>query len=216
MSEYRDLKDQYVNASSNSMGMHAAGTWNADPKRLAFVLSRYKFVSKMIAGKQRVLEIGAGDAWASRIVKQAVTELIAIDIDPVFVDNANNIENSEYPIFVELHDFIRPYENGKFNAVYGLDVLEHIHPDQESSFLKNASDILTFDGVAIFGMPSLESQKFSSLDNGHINCKTGNDFRDVMHNYFYNVFMFSMSDEVVHTGFFPMANYLFAIGAGPR
>jgi hypothetical protein len=28
--------------------------------------------------------------------------------------------------------------------------------------------------------------------------------------------MFSMNDEVVHTGFQPMAHYLFAIGAGTR
>ncbi|MCA6302689.1 MAG: hypothetical protein IM629_12150, partial [Phenylobacterium sp.] len=34
--------------------------------------------------------------------------------------------------------------------------------------------------------------------------------------FFSNVFLFSMNDEVVHTGFAPMAHYLFAIGAGKR
>ena len=29
--------------------------------------------------------------------------------------------------------------------------------------------------------------------------------------YFENVFLFSMNDEVVHTGFSPMAHYLFVI-----
>ena len=31
-----------------------------------------------------------------------------------------------------------------------------------------------------------------------------------------NVFVFSMNDEVVHTGFHKMANYVFAIGAGKK
>ena len=43
-----------------------------------------------------------------------------------------------------------------------------------------------------------------------------------MQRYFHDVFMFSMNDEVVHTGFHAMAHYLFALcvarrdGRGPR
>jgi hypothetical protein len=37
-----------------------------------------------------------------------------------------------------------------------------------------------------------------------------------MQRYFKHVFMFSMNDEVVHTGFFPMAHYLFALCAEPK
>jgi hypothetical protein len=37
-----------------------------------------------------------------------------------------------------------------------------------------------------------------------------------MTRYFQNVFVFSMNDEVVHTGFSPMAHYLFAMGVGVR
>jgi len=37
-----------------------------------------------------------------------------------------------------------------------------------------------------------------------------------MAEFFHNVFIFSMNDEVVHTGFHKMANYVFAIGAGKR
>lgn len=36
------------------------------------------------------------------------------------------------------------------------------------------------------------------------------DFKNTMQRYFHNVFMFSMNDEVVHTGFHPMAHYLLA------
>ena len=32
-----------------------------------------------------------------------------------------------------------------------------------------------------------------------------------MQRHFHNVFLFSMNDEVVHTGFSPMAHYLLAL-----
>ena len=37
-----------------------------------------------------------------------------------------------------------------------------------------------------------------------------------MSKFFHNVFIFSMNDEVIHTGFYPMAHYLWAIGVGPK
>src|SRR5574341_1486014 len=55
--------------------------WENDPKRLTFVLARYKFVAKMLEGKDRVLEVGCADGFGSRIVRQHVGDLTAIDID---------------------------------------------------------------------------------------------------------------------------------------
>jgi len=37
-----------------------------------------------------------------------------------------------------------------------------------------------------------------------------------MDRHFYNVFLFSMNDEVVHTGFYPMSHYLLAMSCGLR
>jgi 16S rRNA A1518/A1519 N6-dimethyltransferase RsmA/KsgA/DIM1 with predicted DNA glycosylase/AP lyase activity len=52
-----------------------------------FVLSRYKFVSKLMAGRQNVLEIGCADAFGTRIVRQAVPKVTATDIDPIFIED---------------------------------------------------------------------------------------------------------------------------------
>jgi hypothetical protein len=49
-----------------------------------------------------------------------------------------------------------------------------------------------------------------------VNLKHAGDLRDLMAQRFHNVFMFSMNDEVVHTGFSPMAHYLFGMGVGVR
>jgi hypothetical protein len=73
-------------------------------------------------------------------------------------------------------------------------------------------------GVAIFGMPSLESQAYASEQSrvGHVNCKSGQDLKDSMLEFFDNVFMFSMNDEVVHTGIHKLAHYLIALCCGKR
>ena len=39
---------------------------------------------------------------------------------------------------------------------------------------------------------------------------------DILEKYFKNVFLFSMNDEVVHTGFSKMAHYLICLCVGAR
>lgn len=70
----------------------------------------------------------------------------------------------------------------------------------------------------IIGMPSHESQAYASPQSkaGHVNCKSGKDLKALMRHYFNQVFLFSMNDEVVHTGFYPMAHYLIAVCCGKR
>ena len=69
------------------------------------------------------------------------------------------------------------------------------------------------NGVLILGMPSLESQKYASKisKEGHINCKSADELTKILRKYFNNVFIFSMNDEVIHTGFGKMAHYLIAV-----
>ena len=199
-------------------GLMSNQVWKQDPKRIAIVLSRYKFVSKMLAGKNRVLEIGCADAFGSRIVKDTVSELTAVDFDPIFIKDAEALADPYVPIEFRVHDGLAGPVAGSFDAVYCVDVFEHIPPDREDVFMHNVCESLAEHGVYISGIPTLESQTWASPQSraGHINCKSGADFQEFLHRYFHNVFMFCMNDEVVHTGFFPMAHYLFAVCVGKR
>lgn len=69
------------------------------------------------------------------------------------------------------------------------------------------------EGVCIIGSPSIQSQAYASPPSkaGHVNCKSGPELKATMQRFFHNVFIFSMNDEVVHTGFYPMAHYLWAL-----
>ena len=193
------------------MDDHTAGEWVRDPKHLLFKLSRYKFVSKMFDNYESVLEIGSSDCFGTYIVKQAVKHLVATDMRDCNVKK--NKMPSEYEFEFHKHNILDGNFPGSYSGIYALDVMEHISVEKEELFLKNIIKSLNDDGVLILGMPSQESQIYASKESieGHVNCKSGLDFRNLMKKYFHNVFLFSMNDEVVHTGFNKMAHYLFTV-----
>ena len=196
-----------------SLGRMRNFDWHNDPRRLLFTLARYKFVSKMFDGYETVLEIGCGDAFATRIVQQTVKKVTATDFDPIFIEEIHDRRQHKWELDAHVHNMVLEPTKQSFDGIFSLDVLEHVQQSDEDAFLKNTCLSLKSHGALIIGMPSLESQTYASEGSkiGHVNCKTGTNLRDLMKKYFHSVFMFSMNDEVVHTGFFPMAHYLFAV-----
>jgi SAM-dependent methyltransferase len=193
---------------------HAAGgmtefEWERDPRRLGFILARYKFVAKMLAGKRDVLEVGCADGFGSRLVRQSVKHLTAIDIEPESIEAAKRGSSAKWPVAFEVADFFNWRKT--HDAVYALDVLEHIAPRSVDVFLTKMSLVSL---VAIIGMPSLESQVWASelSKQGHVSCMSEDALREHMQESFRHVFLFGMNDETLHTGFGPMCQYRFAIG----
>jgi 2-polyprenyl-3-methyl-5-hydroxy-6-metoxy-1,4-benzoquinol methylase len=172
----------------------------------------------MMAGKDKVVEIGCGDAFGSRVVQQEVANLTVLDIDPIFIADVKQRMNPQWPMRAATHDMLSGPFDDIFDGAYSLDVLEHIPQAEEERFLGNIVASLKQEGVLVVGMPSLDSQDHASPQSreGHINCKQGPDLKALMERFFDNVFVFSMNDEVVHTGFFPMAHYYLALCCGPR
>lgn len=205
-------KDNFSYPDTN-LGWMTNQVWHDDPKRVVFVLARYKFVAKMLAGMQEVAEVGCGDAFGSRIVSSEVGALTVTDFDPLFIKSIESSSNTKWHKDALVHDITSGALPKSFDAVYCLDVFEHIASDQENVILDNLKNSVNDKGVVIIGIPSLESQQYASAQSkiGHVNCKSGNDFKGLLQQHFSNVFLFSMNDEVVHTGFYPMAHYLFAL-----
>jgi 2-polyprenyl-3-methyl-5-hydroxy-6-metoxy-1,4-benzoquinol methylase len=197
-------------ASSVTLGKHLSESWTRDPKHLVFTLSRYKFISKMFVGFKNVLEVGAGDGFGSRIVSDSVKNLDLTDNEILNLKyyDKTNIKSKYF-----LHDFCKSKLKKKYDGIYLLDVIEHINKKDEISFIQNITSSLNKNGILIIGTPSLESQKYASptAKIGHINCKNAKELKKLSENFFERVFIFSMNDEVLHTGFHPMSHYIFSL-----
>jgi 2-polyprenyl-3-methyl-5-hydroxy-6-metoxy-1,4-benzoquinol methylase len=199
-------------------GLMSNQVWYEDPRRLTFLLSRYKFAAKMLSGKKTVAEIGCGDGFGARVVRQEIPSVDLYDFDPVFVSDVNASQSKRWNTPAFTADILKGPLPKKYDGIYSLDVIEHIPADVEHLYAGNIRDSLNEHGVMIVGSPSLESQAYASPPSkaGHVNCKSGNDLKALMERFFHNVFLFSMNDEVVHTGYSPMAHYLFVICTGKK
>jgi 2-polyprenyl-3-methyl-5-hydroxy-6-metoxy-1,4-benzoquinol methylase len=213
ISEHIEYKDD----ERIRLGMMSSHRWRMDPKVLLFSMSRYKFVGKMLSGKNEVLEIGCGDGWGANIVLPEVGAIHCIDVDPVLIRECNDLKQAQGLSF-GVHDMLNAPVQPRRDAAYLLDVLEHVEQKDEVRFLKNVALSIQPDGVCIVGIPSIQSQQYASKPSRatHVNCKSGDALKNVLERFFKNVFLFSMNDEVVHTGFSPMAHYLFCLCVGIR
>ena len=207
------------------------GPWTSfslmtDPKHMAFVLSRYKFCAKMLTkydGKKRnVIEVGCGDGFGLPILADISEHVWAVDWDQRLLDSIQKrlpfLKNVDYR-HVDFNEQTCDFE-GKVDSVIAIDVIEHIDPSGEDMFMQNIVKCITEKetGMMILGTPNITAGEYASSQSKiqHINLKSIKTLYELMSKYFYNVFMFGMNDEVVHTGYAPMCHYIWGIGVGVK
>ncbi len=207
-----------------TLGPVSTDRYLGDPKRLCFFLSRYKFAGKMLKRCERIVDIGCGDGIGTvTLVSETQAEILGIDFDEPQIAYANktlvpaleavNPAAKGRLTFSSLDIVRNGAAAGKRDGLLSLDVIEHIAPKEEHAFLEACSAILEDRGVAVFGTPndfaSVYAGKHSQV--GHINLFKPDRLQETLERHFSNVFLFSMNDEVVHTGFDKMAHYLLAL-----
>ena len=149
---------------------------------------------------------------------QMVDELICTDINRDLL-----FENCEKMTFFknisfEFHDFREiPYPR-RVDAIYLIDTIEHIYPEEESEFMDNLCKSLTEWGVCIIGTPNKLADKYANdwSHKGHVNLKDNKELMSMVNNFFHKAFFFGMNDEMIHTGFPPMTHFMWALCIGPK
>ena len=208
--------DTYYEKGGVVLGPYTSHIWRNDPKHLLFLLARYKFCSKILSGKKKVLEVGCGDSFGTGIVLQAVESVHGIDIEPLVIED--NVKRAQYGdrCTYEVLDITSGQPKDLFDGAFALDVIEHIPSGLEGMFMENITNSLGPDGICIIGTPNATARQYASKESaiGHINLKDGEGLRNLINTYFENALVFSMNDEVVHTGFTAMAHYLVGVGLG--
>jgi len=222
MSQHKESEPMQMILDDNNekgpvtMGLTSSYTWRHDPKHILFSLSRYKFCAKMLSGKESVYEAGCGDGFGVPILMQEVDTYFGVDIEPSLVDQCKehypDCDNIEFARM----DLTKESPGKLFDACICLDVIEHIEPNHESFFMEKLCDNLKDDAICFLGTPNISADMHASEISkiGHINLKSQKALKQLMGDFFENVFVFSMNDEIVHTGFSPMAHYLMAVGVG--
>jgi len=189
-----------------------------DFKHFMISLSRYKFVGKMLDGKRSCLEVGCNTGFKTMMLSQFVDSVVGVDYEQEAVRCANErfADSNRTYICADIME-MKPLEK-KADAVVALDVIEHIDKQDEEKFLNSLIANIVRQGICIIGTPNIAAAEYQSEESrmSHINLYSHARLKELLNNYFYNVFMFGMNDEVVHTGFPQMSHYLFGIGVGVR
>jgi 2-polyprenyl-3-methyl-5-hydroxy-6-metoxy-1,4-benzoquinol methylase len=209
--KWEEVKERLPEHTLRLGGHWSYNLWN-DPKRLAFVLSRYKFAAKMGCKDMAVCELGCSEGIGTPILAEFARTYVGVDMDADAIISANRNWSHEKVSFVEA-DFIGK-SFGTFNTVVSLDVVEHIKPSYEALFFDTLSLNLSDDGITIIGTPNSTSAHYASAASmeGHVNLFDGKRLCAALNRLFHTVFLFSGNDEIIHTGYTPMAHYLLAIG----
>lgn len=208
--------DTYEGQGPVQLGPWTSHIWRSDPRHLGFLLARYKFAAKMLTGKRAVMEIGCGDGFGMPVVLQTVETIHGIDLEPAVVEDAQArfAKEGETRCTFAVHDMTAGPLVSRFDAAYSLDVIEHIPPALEGDFMANINHSLREHGMCIMGTPNVAAKEHASEASraGHINLKSAEMLRQLLLRYFHHALIFSMNDEIVHTGFSPMAHYLIGVG----
>ena len=168
--------------------------------------------------KKTVVEIGCGDGIGIPIMAQFVQHLHCIDWDERNLEGCarrlKHLKNVTY----ELIDLNTEIPNISADAIYLVDVIEHVELGREQAFMNNLCSFLKTEGVLIMGTPNITTSAYASKSSAeqHVNLKSQSTLRDLMLQYFIHEFSFGMNDEVLHIGYAPMCHYLWSIGAQKR
>lgn len=187
-----------------------------DPKRLLFVFSRYNFADKMIGIDKNILDLGCGEGFGVPFIVPNAKSYLGVDIVPDVINAAKQTWKSDKITFKN-EDFMNK-KFGDFDAVISLDVIEHIDQETEDIYFSTIVNNLSANGICVLGTPNFASAQYASEASqiGHVNLFDMQRLRTRMNDFFHNVFIFSMNDEVVHTGFAPMSHYLMAVACNPK
>lgn len=188
-----------------------------DPKHLGFTISRYKFAAKMMKYCKRILEVGCGEGiGVFSFLSESNAKVVAMDFDAMQIERAqkNVLPYTKGRVNFICQDLITQQFKGKsVDGIASIDVIEHIAPEEEGKFLNNYFSAVKKGGISIIGTPNKYASQYASERSlaGHINLFTPERLEKTLSKYCSHTFLFSMNDEIIHTGFDKMAHYLIAL-----
>jgi ubiquinone/menaquinone biosynthesis C-methylase UbiE len=127
-----------------------------DPLQKIWHLRRFKEVGKLVERADKILDIGCADGMFSKVIldKAKAKKLIGLDVLKTSVAWANKHwkHTGKMEFLVGDANDLKKFESGSFDAVFALEVLEHVHRPLEA--LTEIKRVLKKGGYGVFLVPS--------------------------------------------------------------
>ncbi len=215
---WQPVIDLMAGAAPVALGSMHSYQARRSPRRLLYTTSYYKFASKLISANtgraSRVLDIGCGEGLGTYLLARECGFARGLDFDADLIETACQNWTQPDTSFAVANFLDEAEHTDPYDAAVNFDVIEHIQPHHAHAFFAGMKSHLRAGGLVIVGTPNQTSAVYASAvtNAGHVNLYTGERLYEEMSAHFHRVFMFGANDEVVHTGFLPMCQYLIAVG----
>lgn len=168
-----DLKKTYSGPFSEITNLNTSSFWNErldgssvlanqDGMTRDRIRAAFSCLPKSV---RRVLDVGVGYGFIEEYLPKDI-EIYGNDISNIAI---KNIKNKFKGNFRKESVYSMKYSKGFFDAVFMLEVLEHIPPSKILLILKKIKKIIKERGILIISIPLNEGlEKMSDNPNGHV------------------------------------------------
>lgn len=162
--KYPEIKDLNTSKMWDDIYSYANKLSNQDSMTKDRVRIAYKFLPQ---DKIIILDVGAGLGWVEElVVKRRHLKLYANDFSPSAVKYLKKNFKGNFSIQTI---YKLKYKKNYFDAIFVLEVLEHIPPSKVFNVLKSFRSFLKSDGVLIVSVPMNEGlEEMKTNPNGHV------------------------------------------------
>jgi len=188
--------------------------FSENPLMSMIKLARFKFAAKMLSTDDIVLDLGCGNGFSSYFFSFYAKEVLGVDLYSD-IPAASERFVADNLCFIK-EDILTPSSritSKRFTVVTAIDVIEHFYREDGEKIIRNYSELLTDNGMMVIGTPNKFSKMYRSEKSKQVHFYEyePDELKKLCDRYFGRTILFSMNDELVHTGFNKLAWFLFIL-----
>lgn len=171
-SKYAEIKNLNTSSFWNNKLSKASRLEKQDGMTKDRVKTAFRFLPR---NAKKVLDIGAGNGFVEELLSRKNIKIFGNDISSVSVKNLKSKFKGQ---FRRESIYGMKYSRESFDAIFALEVLEHVPPSKIFNLLKKIKEILREKGSFIISVPTNEGlEKMKNNPSGHTRTYTENLIR---------------------------------------
>jgi SAM-dependent methyltransferase len=126
-----------------------------------------RFIRGTAGAGREILEVGCAFGATAQHVARGQKALVGVDAAPVAVETARRLAQGQPGLSFEVMDATRlEFDDGRFDLVYSIDLIEHLHPDDVTRHLREVHRVLRSGGLYVVKTPSVLTGPHEGADPG--------------------------------------------------